>query len=780
VVLDSRTPRRERHRRDQHELLMLVCLSAVGAALIGNASPVGIGPADSLYRGAFAGLLVWFAGRARRWTWPILAGLTAVSTEYFVAQAASVIALCVAIHALQQSRRVHHVRGAWIATICVPGLLTQGPGPLWRLTGGEVDDPFALSAVITLCATVPVVASGWKTLSRRRRRTIRRQSRNLTIGISFVITATIVASTLAVPKMLEGLHLSKEATQAAKNGDLDTATDLFDAASKEWAFANRMLSGPWMTPSRLIPVVGQHVRAAQVTTGQASALTKSARSVTGRVSPDQLIIDGAINIAEMDGITPAVEALAATAARAETKISAVASPWLIPPVSQRVRQAVELLGRSSGLVGASSEALHVGADLLGVDTPAQLLVMLATPAEARGSGGFVGNWALIETNKGTVTIAEQYQSRELNALLEATSAELTADDDYTARYGRFDVERHIQDVTLSPDFPSVAAVAADLFRQATGTRVQAVLMIDPFVIEKLIGFTGPIDIDGEVPLSGANTARELLTEQYERFESEERVRETLLLGLTSQLMDALLDDPPDPIAFVSELAPLAEQGRLSLWLPGDTDGSIVDRLGMSGAFPTTKDGLLSIVHQNAGQNKIDAHLDRTVDIETTLSPDVREVTHHVTVTLNNNAPPNGLSSAVLGSNDQGLPNGTNRMLVSVYSSDRLASATLDGKPAAVEQMTEFGQAVYSMVIDIAPNDFVVAELELHGQMLDDDGYSMTLGAQPLVTPDHISWNVSTTDGSRLYPPAGWSNRPNGARWAAHLDRPQEVRFAFHR
>ncbi len=762
--------------RRRHVLLALIAVSTMGAAIISDASPAGVSLADSLYRGAFAGVVVWFAGRSRRWTWPILAGLAAVSTASLVAQIASIVALGFAVHALQTSSRRDPIRGASIAAICVPALLMQGPGPLWRLTGGELDDPFALSAVITLVATAPVVASGWKTLSRRRRQTIRRQARSLAIGVALVIVATLVVSAIAIPPMLRGLHLSQDATQAATNGDLLAATAAFDAASDEWTSANQVLAGPWMTPGRLLPVVGQHVRAAQVVTGQASALTQSAAVVTDRVDPDGLIVDGVVDIEEIDAITPAVDALAATTGRADAKISAVDSPWLIPPVSRRIDRAVEVLGRSSGLVGASAEALHVGADLLGRETPSQFLVMLATPAEARGAGGFIGNWALLESNDGSLELLKQYQSRELNALLLAASAELVADDEYGARYGRFDVNRHIQDVTLSPNFPSVAPVAADLFQQATGVEVDAVLMVDPFVIEKLLGFTGPIDIDGDVPLTGANASNELLIEQYQRFESEERLREAALLGLTTQLMDALVDEPPDPLSFMTELAPLAEQGRLSLWLADDPDGSIVRRLGVSGAFPTSADGLLAVVHQNAGQNKIDTYLDRSVDIRTTLSPRSGDVSHRVTITLVNNASSAGLAEAVIGSNDQGLPSGTNRMLLSVYSSDRLRDATVDGITAAVEETSEFGQAVYSMLISVPPSDFVVVELDLDGEMRFDGEYSMTLGAQPLANPDHVSWKVATDNGSRLVPPAEWRSRPDGARWAAPLDRSEVMKF----
>lgn len=769
------TLRTSNNSRSHHLLIALVILSGLGAALMSTASPAGIAAADATYRGLFACVIVWFAARSRRWTFPVLAGLAVISTASLFGQIISTIALAIALHAMASRRRRRPTSGALVAALSVPPLLTQGVGPVWRLTGGEFDDRFATSAVITALATGPIIASGWKTMSRRRRRSIRRMAVRSGLAIGAIIVVSTTSAFIAMPSMLAGLEHTQAATQAANDGDLVRSSAAFDDAAAEWASANRVLTGPWMTPGRLVPIVGQHVRAAQVVTGQASALTSSAQSLTERLDPDALIVDGRVEVAEVDALRPAAEALAATTERAAQRITAAHSDWLIPPLAQRMDRAIDLLGRSSGLAGASSEALHVGVDLLGGQTPSQILVMVSTPAEARGAGGFIGNWVLLDATNGVIEVREQYHSRELNTLLEERSATLRADSDYFDRYERFDVARHIQDVTLSPDFPSVAAVAADLFAQATDIHVDAILLVDPFALEKLLGFTGPIDMGTDTPLTGANAAQELLIDQYQRFEDDERARESSLLGLTEVLMERLVENPPDPVAFITELAPLAEQNRISLWL-SDDDGSIVERLGVSGSFPRSDDGLLAVVHQNAGQNKIDPYLERSVDVRTTISPSSSRVDHRVTITLDNTAPSSDLADAVIASNDLGLPRGANRLLLSVYSSDRLTNATLDGQPAAVEHAREFGAYVYTTLVTIGPGEFSVLDLELIGEANTPNSYEVTLGAQPLAAPDQLSWRLSTDDGTRITPPEGWSVDPDGVRWAAPLDRTEHLDF----
>ena len=773
-VLDA-TPRvSKRTRTRNHRLtISLAVLVGAGAALFSDAAPAGIALADGVYRALFGSAVIWFASRSRRWTWAFLAGLATVSAATLLTQIVALGALVIAGWSLRRPRRAH-LAGAVVAAMSMPALLTQGAGPLWRLSGGHLSDPFAMSALITLVATAPVVRSGWRTLSRRKRRTIRTRSRYLAWAIVGVFVGSGVVSAAAVPAMLDGLDQTRLAAEYAQDGKLDEASAEFESATESWNRSNAIISGPWMVPARLVPVLGQHVRAAQVTSGQASAITQSAATTTSRVDPDLLITNGSLDIAELDRITPAVDAFAATLDRAAVRIDETNSTWLLPPIGSRIDRAFEILNPAAGVVGVAAEALHVGSDLLGGETPSRMLIMFTTPAEARGSGGFVGNWAVASMHDGELSIEEQYRTRELNALLAEQNPTLTADADYLARYARFDIEQHIQDVAISPDFPSVAPVAASLFEQATGTGVDAVLSIDPFVIQQLLQFSGPLERSGDRPLTGSNAAQELLVQQYIDFGDDEANREAELSELTTTLLSQLLDSPPDPIAFASELAPLAQQQRLALWLADDFDGSIASRLGLDGAFPRPTEDLFGVIHQNAGQNKIDSFLERTVSISTELYPTNNLVHHDVTITLDNSAPTTGLPEAILASNDQGLDPGTNRMILSVYTALPIVDARINGEAIPVQAETEFDTSVYSFVITIPAGEFRVLDLQLSGSIDLADGYEMSFAAQPTVTPDAYSWHVRSNDNTRLTPPDDWTSSADGVRWAAALDRHKAV------
>ncbi len=773
------TEQPSKRRRSGAEVVEILTAAAGIIALVASdAAPAGLAIADGLYRGIFAALVVWFASRARRWAWAFVSAIAAVVASSLIAQALAVIALILAVRALRRGRRSPKV-GAAIAFLSLPALLTQGVGPLFDLSGGAISDPFGTSALITAIAIAPIFRTGWKTISRKRRRSITRRLARVGIGVSAVVVAAGIVCLIALPSLVRGLENTQRGAQATSNGNLDVATMRLEQAAHDWSNANRIIAGPWMLPTRLIPIAGQNLRAGQVTTGQASALTASAATVTSRVDPSALVARGVVQTRELDRISPAFDALAATVTRAEDRIGAIDTPWLLPPISERVERANEVLVPSSGLISASAEALHLGRDLLGASAPQQILLMFTTPSEARGAGGFVGSWALVEASDGQLTIDRSYRSVELNRLLEENAATLNADADYARRYERFDIATHVQDVTISPHFPSVAAVAADLFEQATEISVDAVISVDPFVLENLVAFTGPIRA-GERSLTGANAANELLVEQYVAFEGDEAGREAALLALTDQLATSLFAEPPDPVALVSELAPLADQDRINLWLANDPDSQVTERLGLSGSFPATSEDLIAVVHQNSGQNKIDSFLDRSLEIETVLDPRSGTVRHGLTINIENTAPPGGLPDAILASNDQGLPLGTNRMILSTYARHSVVEATQDGEPVPVEADTEFGLGVYSVVVDLGPGESTAIQLTLVGEMASDRTYDITLGAQPLVSSEQVEWHLRTADGLRVDGPSDWSSGLEGLRWSSAIDRDKSLSFTLPR
>lgn len=776
LQLTPTTPRKKRRSARRH-VIIVAAIAGLSLCILSTASPAGIPLVDALYRSAFGLVVVLAAARSSRWSLAVLSGVASITAANLALQILSGAGLGLLIW-ISAKKEHRPVGAAVVGALSIVTLSMQGHGPLWRLTAGDIADPIGTSAALIALAVAPVIFTSWKTLARKQRKVLRTWAKRCALGVASILVVTAGAFALSVTPLRSAIDDSQAAIDVASDGDLAGATELLVAANESWDGANSRVSGPWMIPSRLVPIVGQHVRAAQILTGQASAVTEAAAAVTGTVDPDDFIIDGAINVNAIDANLPAIDAFARTLDRAAVLSHDADSPVLLPPFRQRTTLASDVLDPASGVVGATAQALHVANELLGSSEPSQILVMVTTPAEARGSGGFVGNWALISAADGRVEIADQYRTKDLNDLLEANEATLGGDIEYVDRYARFDIEQHIQDVTISPDFPSVARVTADLFAQATETQVEAVVMVDPFVIEQLLAFAGPAEIETGL-LRSSDVLDYLFVEQYEQFEVDDAEREDELAVVTQEVFQRLLENPPEPVALVNEFAPLADQDRLALWLRDDTDGSVVERLGVSGAFPNHDGDLLGVVHQNAGQNKVDSFLQRTVAISSVLDRATNTVQHDIEITLENSAPTSGLPDAIIGSNDQNLVAGANSMLLSMYSATPITMVTIDETLVPFETATEFGVNVATMLITVPPQDSVTLELRAQGDIDLSNGYDTVLANQPLVNADQVSWTIQTTTGERLLTGSqDWELATSSIDWMALLTKDRNFSFDF--
>ena len=315
------------------------------------------------------------------------------------------------------------------------------------------------------------------------------------------------------------------------------------------------------------------------------------------------------------------------------------------------------------------------------------------------------------------------------------------------RWGRFTPEVFFQDVTLSPDLPMVATVMSDLYEQARGTPVDGVVVLDPMTMAAVLDLTGPVQTSRR-RLTSADVVPFLLDEQYLL---DEAARLSVLQELVEGTFDALTGaDLPGPRQVAARLGDMVEQDRLGVWWRHDGGRRLVDALGLDGRFPARSEAdLVGVVHQNAGQNKMDVYLRRalTYDVE------VRDgrATATITVELTNTLDDLDLPPAVIGSNDQGYAPGTNVAYVSIHTALDLQSARLDGRTVAVERVGAFGGEAISLEIEIPAGHTRTFEVDVAGPLeLDADSYALRLPHQPLVTPDIVNV-AAVVDGRPLDP-----------------------------
>ena len=120
---------------------------------------------------------------------------------------------------------------------------------------------------------------------------------------------------------------------------------------------------------------------------------------------------------------------------------------------------------------------------------------------------------------------------------------------------------------MTPNFPWVGEVGADIYRQVTGTTVDGVIAMDPFVLQALLGYVdGGVELTTvPVTLTAENAAEFLLKDQY-AVAQDNPTRIDALEEAAQKTITALLGRRlPDPAGLGRDLGPLAADRRLLVW-----------------------------------------------------------------------------------------------------------------------------------------------------------------------------------------------------------------------
>ena len=330
---------------------------------------------------------------------------------------------------------------------------------------------------------------------------------------------------------------------------------------------------------------------------------------------------------------------------------------------------------------------------------------------------------------------------------------LNAPADYVSRYARFAPERFWQNVNVSPDLPTVGAVAIDVWNQAGRPPVKGVIAVDPIALAAILRITGPITVpQWPVPITADNVVDVTLKQAYVAFPGNDSLRDDFLGDVTKASWQAFSSrDLGSPSTLLKALGTAVREKHIMVWFDQRDEEQLVRRSGAAGAVSKKTNDLLMVTTQNSAANKLDTYLKREVSYDATLIPTTDgnvAVKGAVDVTLQNNTP-GGLPVYVQGPNAEGLAAGDNRTFVSVYTPLTLSGARFDSNATSTESATELGRNVFSTYEQLKPADKRLLTLFVAGEepLAPGGWYELEIPHQAGVdaTPTHILLTL----------PSGW-------------------------
>lgn len=711
----------------------MICAAAGLAAAFAPASLTGNAGIDAVERALITAIFTFVGAYAHRWTWFATAALLAVAARDFslVLLLASVAVALTASRSRRRSRNLGAI---------VVGL--QWNAVFWF----PADTPMGVGALVAFIAAVVHLISGAPEMRRRSRRNV---YSILGVGVAAAIIALAVAA-LAVLSVAgdvnDGSTAARQALASVQDGDTDRASTQLAEAQGHIDRADGRLA--WTTlPARLVPGAAQNIDATRTALSESLTVTEAADALL-EINYDDLRYDGRVDLRDVLTLTPRSRRVSSTLATAERNLEALESEVLLPPLRDRLDELTTTITDARHDAEIATSFLEVAPELLGSVRPQRYLVVLLAPAEQRGAGGFIANYVELEADQGKVELTRSGRIAELITARPSGERTIDGPQEYIDRYGRFRPQDFLQDISLSPHWPHVGEVLAQMYPQSGGSEVDAVIGVDPSGLAALLQLTGPVRVEGLAEPLVADTAADFLSRGQYLTGDDRAEREEILEAATRATFEVLTDASlPSPRGIGDALGPATRAGHLKVWSPVERHQDLFERVDATGRIHLDDgaDGF-AVVHQNTGNSKIDAYMRRSIDYEASVDAQSGDLTAKVRVELHNDIPGLDLPRVVIG-NNRGLPIGTNYLWLTFLTPHVVTSATLDGEPLTLGPGMEAGLRTWdSPFIAIGPGERAVLELELEGGLDLRDGYSFTYLPQPMVIPDTVSAQIDVTGG----------------------------------
>jgi hypothetical protein len=374
--------------------------------------------------------------------------------------------------------------------------------------------------------------------------------------------------------------------------------------------------------------------------------------------------------------------------------------------------------------------------LLGDNKPKQYLVAFQNSAEARGTGGILGAYAVVELNQGKITVIKTGSNEALKWIDEIP---IKMPNEFTSLY-RSDPAIW-QNSNLSPHFPYGAQIWLALWKRQFGQSLDGVIAVDPSALSYMLKATGPITLPSGKILTAENLVAQTLSTAYKEYEKDNAARKQYLVSIINATFKQLLDGEFNKLQMARALQRGIIENRILVY---STESGVEEELAktrLAGFMHTTPSNQYRVVVQNIDASKLDYYLDRDISIKSLSCGDSAEV--EVLVTVKNSLTSGvGLPAYVLTRADKSKPAkiiaGQHRFLLFIYGppQSKLISATRSSTTGSAGGMgEERTRPILVVDLDLPPSQ------EEKITAVFTRGYGpISYHSQPLVIEEKVSIN----------------------------------------
>jgi hypothetical protein len=519
----------------------------------------------------------------------------------------------------------------------------------------------------------------------------------------------VVTGLLARQQVRQIEHNLRRVQSLVASGQLDEARHLAHDIVPAARRADLLTSGPAWWLAAHVPYLGAPAETIRGATAAGVDLSADAVpqliDVAKLMDPARLRLHGdTIDLAALTAAAPKLQAAASTLHAVAHRVDALPhSTWLSAVDGPRSSLAAQL-HQFGGYVDAASRAARVLPPMLGADGPRRYFIGLQNEAEARGTGGLPGAFAIAVADHGRVRFTHFEGDA---ALLPANTNKLIATGldfgtDYARAYGDSLPTSSFLNSNVSPDFRYAAQVWTRMWQRTSGEHVDGAVAVDPAVLGYVLAVTGPVRLPDGRTVSAQNIVTLTERDEYTLFPGYAE-RKAFLVAVLKASSQKLISGSGDATSLAKAMVAASAQRRLLVWSADAAVQRELEQTTYAGAVPDTTRAFVGPVLNNTSGGKLDFYLTRTLDYHRSGCGPMRDV--QVTLTLANHAPAAGLPRYVsdrLDTTPPGARVGDYSTLLDYYASQgaQLLSVSLNGDPVAAARKSEHGRPIFRLPVEL--------------------------------------------------------------------------------
>ena len=402
-----------------------------------------------------------------------------------------------------------------------------------------------------------------------------------------------------------------------------------------------------------------------------------------------------------------------TTLKSSSEVSATQSSKLVADINKSfgilklpvIKQLTQITGLDFTSIQSEITTLaRLSPILLGDNKPKQYLVAFQNTAEARGPGGILGAYALIEINNGDIKIIKTGSNAALQSNKEIP---IKMPAEFMRIYGKNPAIW--QNSNLSPHFPYGAQIWMASWQKQYGGNLAGVIGIDPTAISYILKATGDVKLASGEKITADNVVFKTLSQAYKKYEKDNDARKQYLVDIMNATFAKLIANQFNKVKMAQAVKRAIIENRLLVYTTDKDAQAEIEKIRVGGALQTVANNEYRVVIQNIDASKLDYYLDRSVKVESTECKVNKQALVTVTVT-NTVQNAHNLPDYVLTRADKGKPadlkTGQHRFKVFIYGPVDAKLGTVSRSTPGVELGgggIERKRPIYITDVDLAPN-----------------------------------------------------------------------------